>query len=124
MAQVRRVVSNCPEYKLLYALQVQQTMSALPYKRVNVGSRTFCYCGVDNFDPFKMRLGRIEHKRYGCLFTCMKTRAVHIENAHSLNTDSFMLALMLFNNRRGSLAMMLSDNGSNFMAAETELPDK
>jgi len=124
MAQVKRVVGKCPKCKLLYASPVQQIMSPLPSERVNVGSRPFRYCGVDYFGPFKVRLGRSEHKRYGCLFTCMQTRAVHIEISHSLTTDSFILALMRFINRRGSPEMILSDNGSNFIGAEKELADK
>ena len=78
---------------------------------------------MDYFGLFKMRLGRIEHKRYGCLFTCMQTRSVHIEILHSLTTDSFILALMRFIIRRSSPEMMLSDNGSDFIGVEKELAD-
>ena len=120
-SQVKRVLRNCSKCKLLYATPVEQIMSPLPYERVNVGSRPFRYCGVDYFGPFKVRSGRSDRKRYGCLFTCMQSRAVHIEIAHSLSTDSFIMALMRLVNRRGSPEIMFSDKGSNFVGAEKEL---
>ena len=63
-------------------------------------------------------------KRYGVLFTCLTTRAVHIELAHSLSTDSFVNALRRFISRRGQVREMRSDNGTNFVGAERELRDE
>ena len=51
------------------------------------------YCGVDMFGPFIIKQRRSEVKRYGGMFTCMNTRAVHIEVTHSLDIDSFIQAL-------------------------------
>ena len=62
-------------------------------------------------------------KRYGCLFTCLPLRAVHIEIAHSLATDSFIDALRRFIARRGRPEMSRSDNGTNFHGGERELRD-
>ena len=60
-------------------------------------------------------------KRYGCLFTCLTTRAVHLEVACSMDTDSFINALRRFICRRGPPEIIRSDNGSNFVGAEREL---
>ena len=60
-------------------------------------------------------------KRYGCLFTCLKIRAVHIEVVHSLDADSFINALQRFIARRGQVKMLISDNGTNFVGASKEL---
>ena len=62
-------------------------------------------------------------KRYGCLFTCLHCRAIHLELAQSLSTDSFIMALMRFINRRGVPRSLFSDNGGNFVGAERELGD-
>ena len=60
-------------------------------------------------------------KRYGCLFTCFVTRAVHIEVAHSLELDSFICALQRFISRRGKPVALYSDNGTNFHGGNREL---
>ena len=60
-------------------------------------------------------------KRYGAMFTCLASRAIHIEVTHSLDTDSFIPALRRLIARRGNVRQMRSDNGSNFVGAEQEL---
>ena len=57
-------------------------------------------------------------KRFGCIFTCLRTRAVHIEVAHTLSTDSFIDALQRFIGRRGKPEIVYSDNGTHFVGAE------
>ena len=54
------------------------------------------YTGVDYFEPFIIKEGRKEVKRYGALFTCLVSRAVHIEVASSAESNSFILALRRF----------------------------
>ncbi|GBP82294.1 hypothetical protein EVAR_86648_1 [Eumeta japonica] len=66
-------------------------------------------------------IGRRHEKRYGALFTCLTTRAVHIELAESLSSDSMILALRRFIARRGTPRVMYSDNGTNFVGANKEL---
>ena len=55
------------------------------------------------------------------MFTCMNSRAVHIEVTHSLDTDSFILALRRMIARRGNVRTIYSDNGSNFIGAENDM---
>lgn len=55
------------------------------------------------------------------MFTCLTLRAVHIEVADSLDTDSCINAIRRFVCRRGQVTIMRSDNGTNFVAAEREL---
>ena len=65
--------------------------------------------------------GKPRQKRYLCLFTCLASRAVHLEMAYSLDVDSFLNALNRMSNRRGVPEEILSDNGTNFVAANKEL---
>ena len=55
------------------------------------------------------------------MFTCLASRAVHIEITNSVETDSFILALRCFIARRGNVRSITSDNGTNFVGAHNEL---
>ena len=62
------------------------------------------------------------YKRYGCVFVCFRTRAVHIEMVYSLSTDSFISAfLRFFYTRSGAVREVWSDNATNFISASKEL---
>ncbi|CAL8088177.1 unnamed protein product [Calicophoron daubneyi] len=96
-------------------------MADLPKPRVTPGQSPFSSVGVDYFGPIYVKHGRKREKRYGCLFTCLQIRAVHIEIAHSLSSDSFISAFIRFVARRGPPKELFSDNGSNFKGAEEEI---
>ena len=55
------------------------------------------------------------------MFKCLTTRAVHLEIAGDMSTDSFILALRQFISRRGPTDIIRADNGTNFIGAESEL---
>ncbi|KAK3716446.1 hypothetical protein QZH41_007055 [Actinostola sp. cb2023] len=95
-------------------------MADLPKERVTPAP-PFTFTGVDYFGPYIIKTGRKEVKRYGALFTCLASRAVHIEIANSLETDSFIQALRRFIARRGPVRTIRSDNGTNFVGAQAEL---
>ncbi|XP_070569455.1 uncharacterized protein [Ptychodera flava] len=71
----------------------------------------------------EVKRGRVTEKRYGAIFTCMATRAVHLEVACSLDTDSCINAIRRFIARRGQVRSIRSDNGTNFVAADKELKE-
>ena len=52
---------------------------------------------------------------------CLSSRAVHLEMAYGLDIDSFLNALSRMMNRRGVPSEIISDNGTNFVAANKEL---
>ena len=108
---VRRVLKNCYVCRRLTTQPAAQRMADLPVERVTPGKPPFSYVGVDYFGPFLVKQGRSLVKRYGCLFTCLTIRAIHVEIAHSLDTDSFLNALQRFICRRGRPEIMFSDNG-------------
>ena len=55
------------------------------------------------------------------MFTCLCSRAINIEVAQSLETDSFVFSLRRFIGRRGNIHMMRSDNGTNYVGTIKEL---
>lgn len=122
-AAVRRVIGNCFQCKRQKAKRGEQYMAELPVERLTPERPPFTHVGVDYFGPLQVKRARSCVKRYGCLFTCLATRALHIEIAHSLETDSFIAALHRFISRRGRPEAIFSDNGSNFKGADRELRD-
>jgi len=96
-------------------------MAHLPEDRVTANKPPFTFVGVDFFGPFIVKRGRSEVKRYGCIFTCMTIRAVHMEETHSLDTNSFVQALRRFIGRRGKPEQIRSDNGGNFVTSNKEI---
>ena len=60
-------------------------------------------------------------KRWCCLFTCLTTRAVHIEVAQSLDTKSCLAAVTIFISRRGYPSTIIGDNGKKFVGAANGL---
>lgn len=87
-AAVRKVISECNLCRRLHARPGQQKMADLPHDRLLPDKPPFTNTGVDYFGPFEVKRGRVKVKRYGVLFTCLTVRAVHIEVAQSLDTDS------------------------------------
>ena len=63
-------------------------------------------------------------KRYPYLFTCLATRAVHLEMAYSLDTDAFINPFLRMTARRGTPSYVISDNWTNFVVAEKEMCQK
>ena len=68
-----------------------------------------------------VKQGRSQVKRYGCIFTCLTIRAIHIEIAHLLDTDAFINAVRQFIARRGKPVLVSTDNGTNFFSGEKEV---
>ena len=97
-------------------------MADLPDDRTEP-SPPFTYCGMDCFGPFYVKEGRRECKRYGLLFTCMSSRAVHIEMLDDMTTDAFINALRCFIELREAVRQLRSDQGSNFVGAQHELKE-
>ena len=118
---LRTVISRCIICKMLRAQTANPKMAALPSARMAYRLRPFSHCGLDYFGPMMVKIGRRREKRWGALFTCMTTRAIHLELAHTLSTDSVIMALKRFIARRGTSLYIYSDNGTNFRGAAKEL---
>ena len=96
-------------------------MADLPSCRLDIHAGAFHSTGVDYFGPMMVKVRRSSVKVWGCLFTCLTVRAVHLDLVGSLSTDDFILCLRRFIGRTGSPAHIYSDNGTNFKGAKTEL---
>ena len=118
---VRRMLSSCFVCRRHWRRPNHQKMADLPPDRIIPDHPPFTFVGIDCFGPFMVKIGRPMAKRYGVPFTCLTMRAVHIEVAQSMKTDSFINSLRRFMARHGKLEEMRSDNGTNFKGGSREL---
>jgi hypothetical protein len=109
--------------KRLFSGTCKQKMSDLPDDRVMTDQPPFTSVGIDVFGPYYVKVNRSEVKRYGCIYTCMAMRAVHIEKLDSLETETFINSFRRFASRRGLPSKVYCDRGTNFVGAEAELKE-
>ena len=123
---LRNLFSKCVVCKILRALPTNSKMAKLPLTRLAYRLRPFSHTGLDYFGPMMVKIGNRKNSRqkkiWGVLlFTCMTTRAIHLEIAHSLNADSLIMAIKRFISQRGIPVPFYSDNYSNLKKASKEL---
>ena len=99
---VKEVISKCVTCRRLRGKVGKQIVADLPQDRLKE-EPPFTYCGVDMFGPFETKKRRNTIKRYGALFTCLSSHAIHIEMTKSMDTNSFILELWHFIARRGNI---------------------
>lgn len=102
-----------------------QLMGDLPEPRVSI-SQPFTHTGVDYAGPLdiltRRGFGRRQiTKGYICLFTCLVTKAIHLEAVGDMDTITFLLALNRFSSRRGKPNVIHSDCGTNLVGAARQL---
>ena len=118
LSKIRKECVRCNRY---FSAPQHQLMAELPKERLTPGPYAFSHAAVDLFGNFFVKVGRARHKRYGVVFTCMASRAVHIEIAHSLEAESFIMAFKRFAARRGTPKTCKSDRGTNIVGATEEM---
>ena len=118
---VKKCTRNCIVCLKRNAVPCQQMMTDLPHILVTSHVPPFTNTRIDVFRPYEVKIGRSDVKRYGCLFTCMASIAIHIEMLSSLDTSSLINCLRCFIASRASPTTMWSDNGTNFVSANNEL---
>ena len=100
---------------------LQPEMAELPAERLAAQQFPSSFTGVDYFGPVTVTVNRRSSKRWSFMFTCLTTRAVHMEIVSSISTDSCLMAISRFIARRGQPKTIWSDNGTNFVGADHEL---
>ncbi|MES9882784.1 MAG: hypothetical protein ABW185_18100 [Sedimenticola sp.] len=119
------IIHKCVKCRKLRGKFESQKMSDLPVDRITPGP-AFTSVGVDTFGPWSIitrrtRGGQANSKRWAILFTCLTTRAIHIEVVEDMSTSSFINALRRFVAIRGNVKEFRSDRGTNFIGAIDKL---
>ena len=95
-----------------------QLMGQLPKLQVAAGFPAFSNTALDMFGPFQVEVGRKALKEaHVIIFTCMTTRAIHLELVTDNSTDTFLMAFCRFASLRGHPINCWSDCGMNFVGA-------
>ncbi|GFR25222.1 integrase catalytic domain-containing protein [Trichonephila clavata] len=113
---VKSVLKNCIICKKSNASPGKQEIAPLPKDRI-VESPPFLTCAVDFAGPIYIKSKTGSEKAYIVLFTSAVTRAIHLEVATNLSTETFLLAFKRFISRRGLCKTIYSDNAKSFIKA-------
>ncbi|XP_060077585.1 uncharacterized protein LOC132557113 [Ylistrum balloti] len=119
------IIHRCVTCRRLCSRLCVQKMADLPSDRV-VPTPPFSCVGVDVFGPWtvitrRTRGGAAANKRWAALFTCMSTRAVHIEVLEEMSSSCFINAVRRLYSIRGHVKQFRSDQGTNFIGATADI---
>lgn len=122
---MKRWIHKCGLCARYRGRDAQQLMADLPAPRVQ-RAKPFYHTGVDFAGPYKLKAhtGRgapLTLKAYLCVFIDFPTKAVHLELVSDLSTPAFLAALDRLIARRGTVAHLYSDNGTNFQGSSHAL---
>ena len=122
---IANIIYHCVTCRKMRRKLEEQKMADLPIDRLSPGP-PFTSVGVDVFGPWpvvtrKTRGGSAQNKRWATLFTCLTTRAVHLEVLEDMSSSCFINALRRFVALRGPVQIIRSDRGSNFVGAVDDI---
>ena len=110
---------RCVVCREIRARVESQVMADLPQSHLAPFTPPFHHTSCDYFGPYRVRISRNKIvKHYAVIFTCLNTRAVHLELVDDCTTMEFMQVLRRFYALREVPALMISDNGSQLVGAE------
>ena len=121
---LKKLSKECVTCQKAYARTSQQMMGELPAARTRP-DRPFSITGIDFAGPFTYKEGNkrkpTRMKGYICVYVCFVTKAVFQDLVSDLSTDAFLASLRRFSALYGVPAELHTDNGSNFVGANSEL---
>ena len=93
---LRSLKFNCVLCRKRSKKSDQPMMADLPAERLSYDSPPFFNTGMDYFGPFYVSVKRSSEKRWGFFFTCLTTRALHIEVVPSMDMISCVMGIERF----------------------------
>ena len=127
-AEVRKILHLCTKRNCNKPIPLAQRLAPLPTTRMD-GYTPWDSVAVDFFGPIGIKhwcqIKDCPHptkeKSWGCIFTCMQTRAVHLELVTDMSTLTFLRALTRLIGRRGVPSNIWSDNAKYFQCCDRQL---
>ena len=120
---IKKVVWDCDHCRTLRARPYAYPQQPpLPRERV-LCQRPFAVCGVDYSGPHFVKQGRASLKVWIALFTCMVSRAIHLEIVPDLTSKTFLQVLQSMSWKKAPPKVLLSDNATCFVGANNMLKE-
>jgi hypothetical protein len=96
---LKAVKSKCLKCRRYLAIPLRQQKSALPSWHFQKPLRVLAKCGLDFAGPFELKAagsGKVRPKTYLLLFTCLQTRAVHLELTEAMSMSATLNVILRF----------------------------
>ena len=120
----KQLNNKCITCKKLRSKPMEQLEGQLPSLRVATGLPAFTNTAMDMFGPVHIKMNRKTRvEAQVIIFTCMTTRAIHLELVTDKSTDTFLMAFRRFACTRGHPNVCWSDCGTNFIGAQAYLKE-
>jgi Pao retrotransposon peptidase/Family of unknown function (DUF5641)/Integrase zinc binding domain len=122
-ATVKRIIKQNCSHCMRYNVRPEVPLMAdLPSERIAHHIPPFTFTIADIAGPVSVKISRnVTAKRYIFVYSCLTTRAIHLELIENLDTDSTLIALQNVINIRGAPYKIITDNGTNFKGAKNKL---
>ena len=124
MNTVKHYLKDCVICIKKHSRADPQFMGEHPAARTATWQPAFTHTGIDYFGPFKTSIGLRGRtkKNWGVIFTCLTSRAVHLDIVDSLSMDACINAIERFLGQYADVTIAFhSDNGTNFEGVNNAL---
>ena len=120
---IKKVIWDCDLCRILRARPYAYPQQPpLPRERL-ICQRPFAVCGIDYSGPHYVKQGRSSLKVWIALFTCMVSRAVHLEIVPDLSSKTFLQVLQTMSWKKTPPKVLLTDNATCFVGANRLLKE-
>lgn len=125
-AIVKNTIKLCCAFCIRYnARPMIPLMGDIPSVRLGYYKGAFKYAIADIAGPVLVKLTRnVRAKRYIFVYSCLTTRAIHLELIESLDSNSTLLALQSVITLRGAPERIVTDNGTNFVGSNNKMKNE
>jgi hypothetical protein len=121
---VKYYLKSCVTCIKKHSRAIPQLMGEHPVSRAATWEPAFSHTGIDYFGPFRTTTGTRNKttKRWGVIFTCLTSRAIHLDIVDSLSMDACINALERFLAQYADVMVAFySDNGTNFQGTSNAM---
>lgn len=114
---IRVVLRKCVTCAKVQGPRAQQQMAQLPYSRVRPHP-PFAHVGVDYTGKITIKSAKKGEVSYIVVFSCLTTRAIHLELVENGTTEQFIAALKRMMGSKGTPTDIYSDHALVFQKAK------